>query len=177
MTNVRQKCGVSGVVLRFQAIDQFCDARDVVDVAYALPRAPDIAPGLGGAAVEAHLCFVRFRQVLGVEAGGRQVLAGPMIAFGRATGAVWVEAAAAAALDQGHLRLLLVIAALAAVAREESREAARLQESKERLQAEINLEHNMVGRSQPMRFPPRVRGTNSSARKVDFTNSFYCCRV
>ena len=56
-----------------------------------------------------------------------------------------------AALDQGHLRLLLVITALAAVAREESREAARLQESKERLQAEINLEHNMVGRSQPMR--------------------------
>ena len=88
-----------------------------------------------------------------VDAGGRRVLAGPMIAFGRATGAAWVEAAAegAAALDQGHLRLLLVITALAAVAREESREAARLQESKERLQAEINLEHNMVGRSQPMR--------------------------
>jgi Nif-specific regulatory protein len=76
-----------------------------------------------------------------------------MIAFGRATGAAWVEAAAGgpATLDEGHLRLLLVMTALAAVAREESREAARLQESKERLQAEINLEHNMVGRSQPMR--------------------------
>ena len=87
-----------------------------------------------------------------VEAGGRRVLAGPMIAFGRATGAAWVEAAeGATALDQGHLRLLLVMTALAAVAREESREAARLRESKERLQAEINLEHNMVGRSQPMR--------------------------
>ena len=96
-----------------------------------------------------HACRQRSASI--VEAGGRQVLAGPMIAFGRATGAVWVEAAAAATLDQGHLRLLLVIAALAAVAREESREAARLQESKERLQAEINLEHNMVGRSQPMR--------------------------
>ena len=88
-----------------------------------------------------------------IEADGRLILAGPMIAFGRATGAAWVEAAAdgAVALDQGHLRLLLVMTALAAVAREESREAARLQESKERLQAEINLEHNMVGRSQPMR--------------------------
>jgi Nif-specific regulatory protein len=87
-----------------------------------------------------------------VEAGGRRVLAGPMIAFGRTTGAVWVEAAeGTTALDQGHLRLLLVMTALAAVAREESREAARLQENKERLQAEINLEHNMVGRSQPMR--------------------------
>ena len=83
-----------------------------------------------------HACRQRSASI--VEAGGRQVLAGPMIAFGRATGAVWVEAAAAAALDQGHLRLLLVIAALAAVAREESREAARLQESKERLQADIN---------------------------------------
>jgi len=96
-----------------------------------------------------HACRQRSASI--VEAGGRQVLAGPMIAFGRATGAVWVEAAAAATLDQGHLRLLLVIAALAAVAREESRETAWLQESKERLQAEINLEHNMVGRSQAMR--------------------------
>ena len=85
--------------------------------------------------------------------GGRRVLAVRMIAFGRATGAAWVEAAAegAAALDQGHLRLLLVITALAAVAREESREAARLQESKERLQAEINLDHSLVGRSAAMR--------------------------
>ena len=88
-----------------------------------------------------------------VEAEGRRILAVPMIAFGRATGAAWVEAAAekGSALDQGHLRLLLTTAALAAVAREESREVARLQESHDRLKAEINLEHNMVGRSHPMR--------------------------
>ena len=91
------------------------------------------------------------RTASSVQADGHKVLAGPMIAFGRATGGVWVEAEAAAALDPGHLRLLLAITALAAVARVESREAARLQETKDRLQAEVNLEHNMVGRSQPMR--------------------------
>ena len=101
------------------------------------------------AGIVKHVCAQRTASI--VVAGGRQVLAGPMIAFGRATGAAWVEAETAAALDQGHLRLLLVITALAAVAREESRETARLQESKARLQAEVNLEHNMVGRSQPMR--------------------------
>jgi Nif-specific regulatory protein len=102
------------------------------------------------AAIVKHACERRTASIVDVD-GGR-VLAGPMIAFGRADAAVWVEAGAGgAALDQGHVRLLLVITALAAVAREESREAARLQESKARLQAEINLEHNMVGRSQPMR--------------------------
>ena len=101
------------------------------------------------AGIVKHVCAQRTASI--VETCGRQVLAGPMIAFGRATGAAWVEAGGSAALDPGHLRLLLVIAALAAVAREESREAARLQESKDRLQAELNLEHNMVGRSQPMR--------------------------
>jgi Nif-specific regulatory protein len=93
------------------------------------------------------------RSAVTIEADGRRVLAVPMIAFGRATGAAWVEAPSekAAALDPGHLRLLLTTAALAAVAREDSREVARLQESHDRLKAEINLEHNMVGRSHPMR--------------------------
>ena len=54
-------------------------------------------------------------------------------------------------LDAGHVRLLLVVTALATVAREQSREAARLQDTNELLKAEINLDHNMVGRSQPMR--------------------------
>ena len=49
------------------------------------------------------------------------------------------------------MRLLLVVAALAAVAREQSHEAARLQDRNELLRAEINLEHNMVGRAAPMR--------------------------
>ena len=42
-----------------------------------------------------------------------------MMAYGRATGAVWIEAAAdaGARFDTGHLRLFLIVTALAAVAR------------------------------------------------------------
>jgi Nif-specific regulatory protein len=74
-----------------------------------------------------------------------------MMAFGRAVGCVWVESRPGESIDEGHVRLLLVVAALAAVAREHNREAVRLQETNELLQAEINLDHNMVGRSRAMR--------------------------
>jgi transcriptional regulator with GAF, ATPase, and Fis domain len=93
----------------------------------------------------------RERLALIVEADGRQAIVAPMMAFGRSAGSVWVETSPGGRLDDGHVRLLLVVAALAAVAREQTREAARLHETNELLKAEINLEHNMVGRSRPMR--------------------------
>ena len=82
---------------------------------------------------------------------GRDVIAAPMMAFGRATGTIWAELSPGATVDDGHVRLLLVVAALVAVARERALETARLQADNELLQSEINLEHNMVGRSRPMR--------------------------
>ncbi len=86
-----------------------------------------------------------------VNMDGANVLVAPMLAFGRAVGAVWAEAGRGVELDERHLGLLLVVAALTAVAREQAHEAARLEETNERLRAEINLEHNMVGTSRPMR--------------------------
>jgi Nif-specific regulatory protein len=82
---------------------------------------------------------------------GRQAIVAPMIAFGRSTGCVWAETSPGTQLDAVHVRLLLVVLALASVSREHSREAARLQEANELLKAEINLDHNMAGRSRPMR--------------------------
>ena len=128
------------------------------------------------------------RRALVIEFENRCAVVAPMMAFGRATGAVWAEAhpgigaasgtttrsssRPSATIDKGHVRLLLVVTALAAVAREQSRETARLQETRELLQAEINLEHNMVGRSKPMRALfdriARVapdRGDGSAARR------------
>jgi Nif-specific regulatory protein len=93
----------------------------------------------------------RERVALIVEADGRQAIVAPMMAFGRSAGNIWVETSPGGTLDDGHVRLLLVVTALAAVAREHTREAARLHETNELLKAEINLEHNMVGRSRPMR--------------------------
>jgi Nif-specific regulatory protein len=86
-----------------------------------------------------------------IELDGRQAVVAPMMAFGRSTGSVWAETSPRERLDAGHVRLLLVVLALATVAREQSREAARLQDANELLKAEINLDHNMVGRSRPMR--------------------------
>ena len=93
----------------------------------------------------------RDRVALVVRVDGREVVLAPMIAFGRATGTIWAEIRRGAAVDDGHVRLLLVVAALVAVARARVLETARLQADNELLQAEINLEHNMVGRSRPMR--------------------------
>ena len=93
----------------------------------------------------------RTAYVVAFEDDGRQAIAAPMMAFGRAVGSVWVEAAPGASFDDGDVRLLLVVAALAAVAREQWDEAARLLDRNEQLRAEINLEHNMVGTSRPMR--------------------------
>jgi Nif-specific regulatory protein len=86
-----------------------------------------------------------------IHLNGRDAVVAPMMAFGRATGTVWAEIRRGAGVDEGHLRLLLVVAALVAVARERVLESARLQADNELLQAEINLDHNMVGRSRPMR--------------------------
>jgi Nif-specific regulatory protein len=91
------------------------------------------------------------RVAVSLEIDRRYVIVVPMMAFGRASGSIWVETSRAHRFDQGHVRLLLVVAALAAVARHEADEAARLQHTNELLQAEINLEHNMVGTSLPMR--------------------------
>jgi transcriptional regulator with GAF, ATPase, and Fis domain len=94
---------------------------------------------------------VKERVAIVIDLPDRQAVAVPLVAFGRAVGSVWAETGRGGRLDERHVRLLLVIAALAAVAREHVREAVRLQETNERLQAEINLDHNMVGRSRPMR--------------------------
>ncbi len=80
-----------------------------------------------------------------------QAIAAPMMAFGRVVGSMWLEGRPATPFDEGHLRLLMVLGALAAVAREQWRESLRLEERNEQLRAEINLEHNMVGTSKPMR--------------------------
>jgi Nif-specific regulatory protein len=94
---------------------------------------------------------VKERVAMVIDLQDRQAVAVPLVAFGRAVGSVWAETAGGGRIDERHVRMLLVIAALAAVARENARETTRLQATNELLQAEINLDHNMVGRSRPMR--------------------------
>jgi two-component system, NtrC family, response regulator HydG len=94
---------------------------------------------------------MRDRAAIVVEMNGANAIVAPMMAFGRAVGAVWAEATPGTDLDVQHMLLVLAVAALAAVAREQAHETARLEQTNERLRAEINIEHNMVGASRSMR--------------------------
>ena len=82
----------------------------------------------------------------------RSVLAAPLVAFEKVLGAIVLESdAAAAPFDEGHLRLLMAIAAVAATALEHARQVESLEGANRHLQAQLNLDHNMVGDSGPMR--------------------------
>jgi transcriptional regulator with GAF, ATPase, and Fis domain len=82
----------------------------------------------------------------------RSVLAAPLVAFNKLIGAIVLEADGVDnPFDEGHLRLLMAIAGVAATAFEHARQIEWLEGTNRSLQAELNLDHNMVGESGPMR--------------------------
>jgi transcriptional regulator with GAF, ATPase, and Fis domain len=84
--------------------------------------------------------------------GARTVLAAPLVAFDKLIGVIVLEADGLDdRFDEGHLRLLMAIAGIAATAFEHARQIEWLEGTNRRLQAELNLDHNMVGESDPMR--------------------------
>jgi GAF domain-containing protein len=74
---------------------------------------------------------IRERVAIVIDLADRHAVAVPLVAFGRAVGIVWAETGRGGRLDERHVRMLLIIAALAAVTREHARETARLQETNE----------------------------------------------
>ncbi len=85
------------------------------------------------------------------------VLAAPLVAFERPIGAIVLEADApgnggpdGCPFDEGHLRLVMAIAGMAATAFEHARHIEALEGARRRLQAEIDVHHNMVGESAAM---------------------------
>jgi transcriptional regulator with GAF, ATPase, and Fis domain len=88
----------------------------------------------------------------GTAGAVRSVLAAPLVAFEKVLGAIVLESdGAAEPFDEGHLRLLMAIAAVAATALEHARQVESLEGANRHLQAQLNLDHNMVGDSGPMR--------------------------
>jgi transcriptional regulator with GAF, ATPase, and Fis domain len=82
----------------------------------------------------------------------RSVLAAPLVALDKLIGAIVLEADGPDdQFDEGHLRLLIAIAGIAATAFEHARQMEWLEGTNRRLQAELNLDHNMVGESGAMR--------------------------
>ena len=99
--------------------------------------------------------------------GTRSLLAVPLKVFERVLGLIYLDTGDPnATLDQDHLELMTAVAAISAVALENAREVQRLEDENQRLKAEINIEHNMVGESAPMRavyrFVSRVAPTEST---------------
>ena len=82
----------------------------------------------------------------------RSVLAAPLVAFDKVLGAIVLEKDGAHdRFDEGHLRLLMTIAAIAATALGHARHVDTLERANRGLQAQVNLDHNMVGESPAMR--------------------------
>src|SRR5712692_175834 len=82
----------------------------------------------------------------------RSLLAVPLNVFERVLGLIYLDTGnPTARLDQDHLELMTAVAAISAVALENARHVERLEDENQRLKAEINIEHNMVGESPAMR--------------------------
>jgi Nif-specific regulatory protein len=97
----------------------------------------------------------------------RSVLAVPLEVFDRVLGVIYLDASdPAVRFDEEHLQLLTAIGSIAALALDSARRMEWLEEENRRLQAEKNLEHNMVGESRPMRevyqFITRVASKDST---------------
>jgi len=95
------------------------------------------------------------------------LLAVPLNVFERMLGLIYLDTGnPTARLDQDHLELMTAVAAISAVALENARHVERLEDENQRLKAEINIEHNMVGESAPMRtvyrFVSRVASSDST---------------
>src|SRR5439155_26688292 len=82
----------------------------------------------------------------------RSLLCVPLMVFGSKLGVIYADTTRPAApLDEHHPHLLTAIASITAVALEHVRYVEWLEGENQRLQEEINLEHDMVGESLRMR--------------------------
>lgn len=97
----------------------------------------------------------------------RSVLCVPLTVFQTVIGCIYLDTTNPVThFDRDHLELVAGIAGISAVAVENSRRLMWLEQENLRLAAEINLQHNMVGESAPMkevyRFLSRVAPTEST---------------
>jgi Nif-specific regulatory protein len=96
----------------------------------------------------------------------RSLLCVPLVLHERVLGAIYLDTSAAAdQFDNDHLQLVTAIAGIAAVALENARHVEWLESENRRLQADIQLEHNMVGES------PRIREVYQFISRVAPTDS------
>jgi transcriptional regulator with GAF, ATPase, and Fis domain len=87
-----------------------------------------------------------------VESRVCSLLCVPLVAFEKPLGVIYLDTSIPSArFDEEHLQLLTAIAGIAAIAFENTRRFEVLENENQRLQEEIQFEHQMVGESAPMR--------------------------
>jgi Nif-specific regulatory protein len=80
------------------------------------------------------------------------LLATPLLVYEKPLGVIYLDTSdQQVCFDETHLQLLTAIAGIAAVALEKAQYLECVESENRRLQEEINIEHNMVGQSRPMR--------------------------
>jgi len=80
------------------------------------------------------------------------VLCLPLIVFDKSLGVIYLDTSdPESRFDEGHLQLMTGVADIAAVAIENARHFELLENEKAQLQKEIQIEHEMIGESLPMR--------------------------
>ena len=99
--------------------------------------------------------------------GVKALLAAPMLAAEKAVGLIYLDTSDPHVnFDEHHLQLLRAVASLATVTLENIRLVTRLESENRRLQAEISIEHDMVGDSPRMRevyqFIPKAARADST---------------
>ena len=97
----------------------------------------------------------------------RSVLAVPLEVFDRLLGVIYLDATdPSVRFDSGHLQLLTAVGSIAAIGLENARRVDWLESEFERLQEEMNVEHNMIGDGPRMRevyqFINRVAASDST---------------
>jgi transcriptional regulator with GAF, ATPase, and Fis domain len=129
--------------------------RQVMDLGVAV-LAADVA-GSGGLSGVPSLVTFKVRSLLCV----------PLTVFQKVLGCIYLDTTSPGTrFDRDHLELVASIAGISAVALENSRRLLWLEQENQRLAAEINLQHNMVGESPAMKevyhFLSRVAPTEST---------------
>jgi Nif-specific regulatory protein len=102
-----------------------------------------------------------------ISEGTASILCVPLVMLDRTLGVIYLDATEPATVfDKDHLQLVSAISAITAVALENARHIEWLVSENQRLIADFNIEHNMVGESQAMRdvlqFISKVAPTDST---------------
>ncbi|HEY1265519.1 MAG TPA: sigma 54-interacting transcriptional regulator [Terriglobales bacterium] len=87
-----------------------------------------------------------------VASNVRSLIGVPLMVFEKVTGCIYLDTTnPAVRFDEDHLQLVATIAAISSSALENARHLQWLEQENLRLATEINLEHNLVGETAPMK--------------------------